>query len=231
MGIELDHILLRLGQFQLTADLQFASATTTALIGASGSGKSTILAAIAGFIELQSGSIRLDGKDMQNVPPGQRPVTMLFQDYNLFPHLSVAQNVGLGLKPSLRLNKDELGLVKDALARVDLAGLGNRLPAQLSGGQAGRVALARALLRKRPVLLLDEPFAALGPAQRSEMLDLVSQVQVEKSLTVLLVTHLPEDAARIASFASVVANGTVTKPVATAQLFADPPPALRDYLG
>ena len=109
--------------------------------------------------------------------------------------------------------------------------MGARRPGQLSGGQRQRVALARALLRARPVLMLDEPFAALGPGLRAEMLDLVARIREEQGATLLIVTHAPEDARRIAGQVVLVEGGVAHAPVATEALFADPPPALRDYLG
>jgi thiamine transport system ATP-binding protein len=158
-------------------------------------------------------------------------VTLLFQEHNLFAHLTAAQNVGLGLRPNLRLSREERDAVAAALAEVGLAGLGARLPGQLSGGQRQRVALARALLRNRPVLMLDEPFAALGPGLRAEMLDLVDRIRAEQGATLLMVTHDPADARRIAPQTVLVADGCAEGPLPTEALLADPPPALRDYLG
>lgn len=231
MEVELARVVLRLGNFRLQADVTFPAGCITALIGPSGSGKSSVLSAIAGFLVPESGEVAIGGKKMRHVPPGQRPVAMLFQDHNLFPHLTVAQNVGLGLRPNLRLNEAERARVESVLLRVGLGGFALQLPHALSGGQAGRVALARALLRDRPVLLLDEPFAALGPALRHQMLDFVAEVQIEKSITVLMVTHLPADAQRIAAYSAVVAEGIVTQPKPTKNLFENPPKSLRDYAG
>ncbi len=118
-----------------------------------------------------------------------------------------------------------------ALGRVGLAGFGGRRPAQLSGGQQGRVALARALLQDKPLLLLDEPFSALGPALRSGMLDLVKEIAAETGATVLLVSHEPADARRIADDILLVAEGRAAAPVPTQEILAAPPPALRAYLG
>jgi thiamine transport system ATP-binding protein len=158
-------------------------------------------------------------------------VTILFQDQNLFPHLTVAQNLGLGLRPDLRLRSEERARVDQALDQTGLAGLGSRRPSELSGGQASRAALARALLRARPILLLDEPFAALGPALRAEMLALVKDVADETGALVLMVTHDPQDARALGGMTAFVADGVAQPPVATEALLADPPPALRDYLG
>ncbi len=231
LEIRFDKTTLQLGLFRIDADVRFPAGKITALIGPSGSGKSTLLAAIAGFVVPKSGSISIGSREMNAIAPGLRPVTMVFQEHNLFPHLDVSQNVGLGLRPSLKPSKAEIAAIDAALDRVGLLGMGGRMPANLSGGQIGRVALARALLRKRPVLLLDEPFAALGPALRHDMLDLVAEVQTEDALTVLLVTHLPDDAKRIAALTAVVSDGLVSDPVATGRLFLDPPNSLSEYLG
>ena len=160
-----------------------------------------------------------------------RPVSILFQDQNLFPHLTLAQNLGLGVRADLRLSAAEDARVEAALRRVGLAGLGARKPGQLSGGQAGRAALARALLRARPVLLLDEPFAALGPGLKADMLTLVAEVAAESAATVLMVTHDPKDAVGFADQVVLVADGVAAPPVTTSEMFANPPEALRRYLG
>lgn len=229
--LRLEALDLRQDGFRLTADWPVEAGTKVALIGPSGAGKSSLLAAVAGFFAPVAGRILWQGQDIGALPPGERPLTILFQDQNLFPHLTVAQNAGLGLRPDLRLSPDDEARVARALARVGLQGLGARRPAQLSGGQQGRAALARALLRARPLLLLDEPFAALGPALKAEMLALVAEVAGETGATVLMVTHDPADARVFADRTVLVADGVAHPPAATAALFADPPPALRAYLG
>ena len=229
--LHLDKLVLEQDEFRLTADWRVEAGALVAVIGPSGAGKSTLLAAIAGFFAPVSGAVRWNGGDLAGVAPGDRPVSLLFQDQNLFPHLTLAQNLGLGLRPDLRLSPEPSAQVETALARVGLAGLGARKPAQLSGGQAGRAALARALLRARPVLLLDEPFAALGPALKAEMLALVAEVAAESGAMVLMVTHEPGDARGFAEQVVLVAEGVAARPVATADLFAAPPEALRRYLG
>lgn len=228
--LTLEDVCLEQGDFTLRADLS-CEAGLTAIIGPSGGGKSTFLSAIAGFLPVNSGTISWDSKSLNGVAPGKRPVSMLFQDNNLFPHLTVAQNVGLGLDPNLRLSSTQDALVSDILRAVDLDGLASRKPAALSGGQQSRVALARVLLAARPVVLLDEPFAALGPALKQEMLALVRETLVAKGQTVLMVTHDPEDARRYADQVIVVADGVAAPPCPTETAFADQSAALRDYLG
>jgi thiamine transport system ATP-binding protein len=229
--LQLDHLTLRQGAFSLTADWSAMAGARIAVMGPSGAGKSTLLAAIAGFLLPAEGAVRWQGQDLGPIPPGKRPVTILFQDQNLFPHLTVAQNLGLGLRPDLRLSQAERDRVDEALEQTGLTGLGPRRPAQLSGGQASRAALARALLRARPILMLDEPFAALGPALRAEMLALVGDVADATGALVLMVTHDPNDARALGGLTSFVADGVAQPPVDTAALMDNPPPAVRDYLG
>ena len=229
--LTLETLVLQQDDFRLTADWAVAAGERVALIGPSGAGKSTLLMALAGFFAAKEGRILWQGRDLAGVSPGDRPLTILFQDQNLFPHLTLAQNLGLGVSPTLRLTPAQTEQVETALTRVGLAGMGGRKPGQLSGGQQGRAALARALLRARPVLLLDEPFAALGPALKAEMLELLDEVATSTGAAVLMVTHDPSDAKRFAGKTVLVADGVAQTPVATAELFANPPQALRDYLG
>ncbi|KIC40651.1 thiamine ABC transporter ATP-binding protein [Ruegeria sp. ANG-R] len=229
--LKLDNCTIANSNFLLRADLEIEAGTSVAIIGPSGAGKSTLLETIAGFRDLKSGQIFWKGDDLTARPPGKRPLAMLFQDGNLFPHLSAEQNVALGLRPNGGLSQDDLKQVRSALGRVGLPDMGARKPADLSGGQQSRVALARILVQKRQVLLLDEPFAALGPALKVEMLDLVADLIAETQTTLLMVSHDPQDALRITEKTVLVADQIAHPPIATAQLFENPPPALRDYLG
>ncbi|WCR11113.1 ATP-binding cassette domain-containing protein [Paracoccus stylophorae] len=219
------------GDFTLRADLRVGRGRRVAVIGASGSGKSTLLALVGGFLRPDTGRVLWDGQDITDLPPGRRPVSVLFQDQNLFPHLTVGQNVGLGLRPDLRLSDAQRSRVAQALEDVGLTGMDTRRPATLSGGQQSRVALARVLLRARPLLLLDEPFAALGPALKSEMLDLLARIVADTDATVLMVTHDPHDARAFAPKTILIEDGRAHPPVPTGPLLDDPPPGLRAYLG
>jgi thiamine transport system ATP-binding protein len=229
--LQLDTLTLRQGNFTLTADWQIDAGTRLALIGPSGAGKSTLLAGLGGFLAPASGKVFWQGQDITALPPGQRPITTLFQDQNLFPHLTIAQNLGLGIAPNLRLTKADHNRIEAALDRTGLAGLGPRKPAQLSGGQQSRAALARALLRAKPILLLDEPFAALGPALKAEMLGLVAELSTDTAATVLMVTHDPDDALALCTLTCLVADGRAEAPERTTTLMANPPAALMAYLG
>lgn len=229
--LQLDHLMLAWDDFRLTANWSVAAGEIVALIGPSGAGKSTLLLALAGFLAPQSGRILWANRDITTLPPGQRPIAILFQDQNLFPHLTVAQNLGLALQPDLRLTPEQKERRALVLERLGLAGLDGRKPGQLSGGQQARAALGRVLLQDRPVLLLDEPFAALGPALKADLLHLVAELAAERGTTVLMVTHDPADARRIATRTVLVAEGNAASPMPTAELFAHPPRALSDYLG
>ncbi|MFU2081267.1 thiamine ABC transporter ATP-binding protein [Gallibacterium anatis] len=192
-------------------DLQLNRAEKTAVIGASGAGKSTLLNLIAGFEYATSGEIWLNSENHTSTEPYQRPVSMLFQDNNLFNHLTVAENIALGLKPSLSLNKTEQKQVTDVAEQVGLEHYLARLPQQLSGGQRQRVALARTLLRNRPILLLDEPFSALDPELRQEMLQLVDKICCQKQLCLLLVTHQLSEVINIMQRVIRIDNGKITE--------------------
>lgn len=227
--LQLENVDITQGDFRLSADFTVPIGARVAVIGPSGAGKSTLLGAVAGFVPVQ-GRITWQGNHMPK-DPGARAVSILFQDNNLFPHLSARDNVALGLKPSLKLSASEHAKVQDALARVGLQGLDSRRPAELSGGQQSRVALARTLIRAQPLLLLDEPFAALGPALKAEMLELVTKITAETGATLMMVSHDVADARAICDQTVLVADGVALAPQATAQLLDDPPPDLRAYLG
>jgi thiamine transport system ATP-binding protein len=229
--LALERLVVAQGDFRLEADLAVPKGAICAIVGPSGAGKSTLLNVIAGFFGASSGRVLWDGAAIDGLPPGERPVSIVFQDNNLFPHLTAAQNVALGVRPSLKLTPSEWQAVDAGLAHAGLAGLGDRRPGALSGGQQSRVALARVLVRKKPLVLLDEPFSALGPALRAEMLDLVARVAQETGATVLMVSHDPGDARRIAEMTIYLGEGRAEPPVPTEALFADPPPALASYLG
>ena len=190
-------------------DLHIAAGERVAILGPSGAGKSTLLSLIAGFLAPGMGEIEINGQDHSHTPPAKRPVSMLFQENNLFSHLTVRQNIGLGLHPGLKLDAQQKQRLQEIAAQVGLADYLDRLPSQLSGGQRQRVALARCLLRSQHVLLLDEPFSALDPALRYEMLSLLDKVCHQQQLTLLMVSHNLDDAARIAERTLLIVDGRV----------------------
>ncbi|MCE0733618.1 ATP-binding cassette domain-containing protein [Halomonas sp. G15] len=160
--------------------------------GPSGCGKSTLLGLLAGFLEPEGGILTWRGQDLLAHPPWERGITTVFQEHNLFDHLPVWANLGLGLAPDLRLTTDQRRRITEGLAEVGLAGLEARLPSELSGGQRQRVALLRALLRASPLLLLDEPFTGLDEATRAGLWALVHR-QKEPGAAVILVSHDRDD--------------------------------------
>ncbi|QIL85801.1 thiamine ABC transporter ATP-binding protein [Vibrio sp. HDW18] len=190
-------------------DLQVAAGTIMALMGPSGAGKSTLLSLVAGFIEPASGSIKVNDQSLLGLAPYQRPFSMLFQQHNLFEHLTVRDNIGLGLHPGLKLSAEQRRQVEQAARQVGIAEYLERLPNQLSGGQQQRVALARCFVQPNPIWLFDEPFSALDPLLREEMLALVKQLAAERQRTVVMVTHHLSDARAIASQVAFLSQGKV----------------------
>lgn len=226
--LTLEQVSLQRDGFTLVADLEIEAPGIVAVIGPSGGGKSTFLSVISGFETPDEGRVLWQGRDLSRDPPGKRPVAVLFQDNNLFPHLDILANVALGAAPRARPSPEVCDRARTALAQVDLAGFEDRKPGALSGGQQSRAALARVLLTDRPVVLMDEAFSALGPALRSDMLRLVADLLPDA--LILMVTHDPEDARRWAERTIFVAGGTVHAPVETQALLNDPPEGLRNYL-
>lgn len=213
-------------------DLDVSRGEVLSLIGPSGSGKSTLLALVAGFLTPTGGRILLDGERIDELPAERRPVSIVFQQHNLFPHLDLYTNVALGLDPSLRLDANQTAVVEAALERLGLAELRARKPGALSGGQRQRAALARVLVRRRKILLLDEAFAALGPAQRAEMIELVRELVHEQGMAALLVSHQPRDALLASARTAFVCDGRIAALQATRELLEQPGlDEVRDYLG
>lgn len=184
----------------LRYEFSFAAAPgeITAISGQSGSGKSTLLDLVAGFLTPAGGALTLDGRNLLPLPPEQRPVSILFQSETLFDHLSAARNLALGL-PSGMPAAEARAHIAAALAEVGLPGIENQRAATLSGGEKQRVALARTLLRDRPVLLLDEPFSALDDSTRGTMRDLVRGLTERHGWITLLVSHHADDIEALAA--------------------------------
>ena len=232
LAIDLDRVRFDYEDMAMEFTAAIPAGSFTAVIGPSGAGKSTLLNLIAGFEAPLSGRVAIGGADMVGVDPARRPLSMVFQDNNLFAHLDVAANVGLGIAPSLKLSPDERDRVAAAIDRVGLAGFETRRPGQMSGGERQRVAIARTLVRDRPVLLLDEPFAALGPALRRDMLDLIADIHRTRHPTVVLVTHDPDDARHAATHTAFLDAGRIAALMETEALFAATGiPGLAAYLG
>ncbi len=232
MKIKLDQVRFNYGAMPMFFDLEIPENRIIAVIGPSGAGKSTLLNLIAGFEQVAGGHIYADNKEITNLAPSERPVSMVFQENNLFAHLNVETNIALGRSPKLKLTSQDRLDVNQAIERVGLGGKELRKPAELSGGERQRVAIARALVRQQPVLLLDEAFASLGPALRFQMLDLVAALQKETDMSVLMVTHTPEDAVYLDSWLLFLENGTISSSGTAKELLSDEgPDALKRYVG
>ena len=201
-----------------------------AVVGPSGAGKSTFLNLISGFASISSGSIIWNGQEISNLPPAKRNVSILFQDNNLFPHLSVWRNLALAVTHWPKISRNNEEKLKAVMSEVGILGLENRKPSQLSGGQQSRVALARVLLQKNKILLLDEPFSALGPSLKDQMLELIKKISKNKKLLVLMVTHEPADAKKVASQTLVVKDKKVHPPLSTEKALDPINGPLADYL-
>ena len=201
-----------------------------AVVGPSGAGKSTFLNLISGFASISRGTIIWNGQEISNLPPAKRSVSILFQDNNLFPHLSVWRNLALAVTHWPKISRDNEEKLKAVMSEVGILGLENRKPSQLSGGQQSRVALARVLLQKNKILLLDEPFSALGPSLKDQMLELIKKIAKNKKLLVLMVTHEPADAKKVASQTLVVKDKKVHPPLSTEKALDPVNGPLADYL-
>lgn len=201
-----------------------------AVVGPSGAGKSTFLNLISGFASISSGSIIWNGQEISNLPPAKRNVSILFQDNNLFPHLSVWRNLALAVTNWPKISRNNEEKLKAVMSEVGILGLENRKPSQLSGGQQSRVALARVLLQKNKILLLDEPFSALGPSLKDQMLELIKKISKNKKLLVLMVTHDPADAKKVASQTLVIKDKKVYPPLSTEKALDPINGPLADYL-
>jgi spermidine/putrescine ABC transporter ATP-binding subunit len=202
--------------------LTFADGEFFGLLGPSGSGKTTLLRSIAGFVEPDSGAIRVDGKVIRDTPVHRRQIGMVFQNYALFPHMSVFDNVAFGLSVR-RVASAEIGQrVAAMLGLVRLEGLQDRRPRQLSGGQQQRVALARALITKPRVLLLDEPLGALDKRLRQQMQIELKQIQREVGITTIFVTHDQEEALTLSDRIAIFNEGRVVQVGAPQEVYERP---------
>lgn len=211
--IELSKIEKYYGDYHALRDVncEIKEGEFFSLLGPSGSGKTTLLRTIAGFEEIDSGTVMIAGQSMKGVPPNKRPTNIVFQSYAIFPHMSVAQNVAYGLRTQ-RLEKFHVAkMVDETLTNVGLSGYGDRAAHALSGGQRQRVALARALILKPKVLLLDEPLSALDRKLREKMQSELRHLQRSLGITFVLVTHDQEEALTMSDRIAVMFDGRITQ--------------------
>ena len=202
----------------------------TSILGASGCGKSTLLSLLGGYV-MGQGSIGFAGQDLSLKPPFERPITTLFQSDNLFPQLSVWDNVAIGMCASRSLSSAQKEKVTWALEQVQLSDCHAKYPDQLSGGQAQRVAIARVLVRDKPILLLDEPFSALDPKLRSDMLALIGRLTQTYQWTTVMVTHSPADAVLLGGQILLIENGQIVAQADAKKLYDSAPESpFCDYL-
>ncbi len=203
-------------------DLTVQSGRITALLGPSGAGKTTVMKLIAGLLAPDAGGIELAGRSIVTLPPERRGVVMVFQNPLLFPHLTVAENVGFGLRMRGLPSAQIATRVNAMLDRTRLTGLGPRHPAQLSGGQAQRVALARALVLQPDLLLLDEPLSSLDPTLRDEMRQLILTLQAEMAVTTLVVTHDQTEAVILADQIALLLDGRLAQHATPDEIYRRP---------
>lgn len=222
--VRIEGVSKRFGSFAAVnnVSLDIRKGELFALLGGSGCGKTTLLRMLAGFETPSEGRITIDGQDMTNVPPYERPVNMMFQSYALFPHMTVAGNVGYGLKHEAMTPAQRQDRVKEMLALVQLSGLAERKPHQLSGGQRQRVALARALARQPKLLLLDEPLGALDKKLREHTQFEISNIQYKTGITFVVVTHDQEEAMTLASRIAVMDKGIIRQIGAPSDIYEHP---------
>ena len=203
-------------------DLDIAAGEFFTMLGPSGSGKTTTLRVIAGFERPDAGHVELQGVDVTRVAPAQRAVNTVFQDYALFPHMTVAENVEYGLRVKGMSRRDRRARAQEVLERVRLPGLGDRKPVQLSGGQRQRVALARAIVNGPPVLLLDEPLGALDLKLRQEMQIFLKALQRDLGITFVYVTHDQEEALTMSDRLAVFNEGKIEQVGSPADVYEHP---------
>jgi spermidine/putrescine transport system ATP-binding protein len=223
-SVELQSVTKRFGEFVAVdgLSLELAAGEFFTLLGPSGCGKTTTLRMVAGFETPSEGTIRIDGADVESLPPHRRPTNTVFQSYALFPHLSVADNVAFGLKRKKVPKAEAAERVKAELERVGLAAEAARRPAQLSGGQQQRVALARALVNLPKVLLLDEPLGALDLKLRKELQIELKRIQRDVGITFVYVTHDQEEALTMSDRIAVMNHGRVEQVSAPVEVYERP---------
>jgi putrescine transport system ATP-binding protein len=232
--IQIENVTKKFGDFTAVnnVSLTINKGELFALLGGSGCGKTTLLRILAGFEQPSEGRILIDGQEMTNIPPYERPVNMMFQSYALFPHMTVETNVGYGLKHEKMTDKERKDRVKHMLDLVQLSQFGGRKPHQLSGGQRQRVALARALAKQPKVLLLDEPLGALDKKLREHTQFEIMNIQEKTGITFVVVTHDQEEAMTLSTRISVMDRGVIRQTGTPTEIYEFPKTRfVADFIG
>ena len=192
--IRLENISLKLDNFRTKFTVEIKKGEWVGIIGQSGAGKSTFLDLIAGFAQPDVGSLLINNIEMRDLPASQRSISSLFQDNNLFPHLSVYQNIAIAIKPNLKLHDNEKKKILEIIEYLNLSSKTHSSIGRLSGGERQRVALGRVMSSDKKILLLDEPFSQLDPNLRIEMLELIKKIREKKNITIIMAIHTPAEA-------------------------------------
>ena len=192
--IKLENISIKLDNFRTKFTVEINKGEWVGIIGQSGAGKSTFLNLIAGFAQPEVGSLLINNTEMRNLSASKRSISSLFQDNNLFPHLSVYQNIAIAIKPNLKLHDNEKKKILEIIEYLNLSSKTHSSIGRLSGGERQRVALGRVMSSDKKILLLDEPFSQLDPNLRIEMLELIKKIREKKNITIIMAIHTPAEA-------------------------------------
>ena len=209
--IKLENISIKLDNFRTKFTVEINKGEWVGIIGQSGAGKSTFLNLIAGFAQPEVGSLLINNTEMRNLPASKRSISSLFQDNNLFPHLSVYQNIAIAIKPNLKLHDNEKEKIFEIIEYLNLSSKTHSSIGTLSGGERQRVALGRVMSSDKKILLLDEPFSQLDPNLRIEMLELIKKIREKKKITIIMAIHTPAEAIDFVNRFLLIKEGEVLR--------------------
>ena len=209
--IKLENISIKLDNFRTKFTVEINKGEWVGIIGQSGAGKSTFLNLIAGFAQPDVGSLLINNIEMRDLPASKRSISSLFQDNNLFPHLSVYQNIAIAIKPNLKLHDNEKKKIFEIIEYLNLSSKIHSSIGTLSGGERQRVALGRVMSSDKKILLLDEPFSQLDPNLRIEMLELIKKIREKKNITIIMAIHTPAEAIDFVSRFLLIKKGEILR--------------------
>ena len=209
--IKLENISIKLDNFRTKFTVEINKGEWVGIIGQSGAGKSTFLNLIAGFAQPEVGSLLINNTEMRNLSASKRSISSLFQDNNLFPHLSVYQNIAIAIKPNLKLQDNEKKKIFEIIEYLNLSSKTHSSIGRLSGGERQRVALGRVMSSDKKILLLDEPFSQLDPNLRIEMLELIKKIREKKNITIIMAIHTPAEAIDFVSRFLLIKEGEILR--------------------